>query len=142
MSFWDSSALVPLLVPEAGTPAVRALYDTQQQAPVVWWATLVEAESALARRWRNGQLGVVKYEEARARLLTLHAQWTEVQPGDAIRDAALRLLRSYPLRAADALQLAAALSAADGEPESLPFVCLDERFREAAAAEGLPLLPP
>jgi len=50
------------------------------------------------------------------------------------------LLRIHPLRAADSLQLAAALTVAEQEPSSLSFVCLDQRLAEAAIREGLPTI--
>jgi uncharacterized protein len=42
----------------------------------------------------------------------------------------------HPLRAADALQLAAAVVAAERDPPSLEFVSLDDRLLEAASREG------
>jgi hypothetical protein len=41
MTFWDSSALVPLLAREASTPTVQTVY-AQDMEVVVWWATPVE----------------------------------------------------------------------------------------------------
>jgi hypothetical protein len=58
-----------------------------------------------------------------------------VQPGDLVREQALRLLRVHTLRAADALQLAAALEWA-GAPTDADFVTFDDRLREAAVREG------
>jgi hypothetical protein len=63
-----------------------------------------------------------------------------VLPAAARRDEAMRLLRVHPLRSADALQLAAALAGADGEPSAREFVCLDARLADAAAREGLRVL--
>lgn len=58
-----------------------------------------------------------------------------------VRNQAIRLLGLHPLRAADALQLAAALVWADRRPRGHPFVCLDAGLREAAHAEGFSVLP-
>jgi len=55
-----------------------------------------------------------------------------VEPGNEICTRALRLLAVHPLRAADALQLAAALVWFRDHPAGLDFVCLDERLRTAA----------
>jgi predicted nucleic acid-binding protein len=55
---------------------------------------------------------------------------------------ATRLLRVHPLRAADALQLAAAIIAAEDDPRSLPFVTLDDRLALAAEREGFPVVDP
>jgi len=47
-----------------------------------------------------------------ARLAATSLQWTVVPPSTELSDTAERLLLAYPLRAGDALQLAAALKAA------------------------------
>jgi predicted nucleic acid-binding protein len=73
--------------------------------------------------------------------LRLSSQWTEVRPSNLVRDQASRVLLLHPLRAADALQLAAALVWAGSQTTSLEFVCLDHRLREAAAREGFQVIP-
>ena len=107
---------------------------------VVWWATQVECASAAARLRREGL--ITPGQEARA--LDLLAQlWesvVEVQPSSAVRTLAGRLLRTHPLRAADALQLAAALVWA-GTPAGDVVVTLDQRLAEAAALEGFRVVP-
>ena len=65
----------------------------------------------------------------------------EVLPADSVRASAQRLLRVHPLRAADSLQLAAALLACEQDPPSLELVCLDDRLAEAAGREGFPVVP-
>jgi hypothetical protein len=47
----------------------------------------------------------------------------------------------HPLRAADALQLAAALVWVEEQPHGEGFVSLDGRLRDAAAREGFTLVP-
>lgn len=74
-------------------------------------------------------------------LRTLHETWTEVEPANAVREQAGRILRLHPLRAADALQLAAALVWCQGDPLQQEFVCLDQRLRVAARREGFTVLP-
>ena len=49
--------------------------------------------------------------QAKSQLSALAAQWNEVLPVEAIRQTAIRLQRVHPLRAADSLQLAAAVVA-------------------------------
>lgn len=139
MMFWDSSAIVPLLLNEARTPAIVALFreDSEQ---VVWCLTVVEVGSSLARRSREG-LEPDMDETARSTLSRLAASWQEVVSLESVRARTLRLLRSHPLRASDALQLAAALLVSDERPESLPFVCLDDRLSEAARREGFSVVP-
>jgi uncharacterized protein len=66
---------------------------------------------------------------------------SEVIPSNQVRTMARRLLRLHTLRAAHALQLAAAAIAAEHEPRSLEFVCLDDRLRAAASREGFRVVP-
>jgi predicted nucleic acid-binding protein len=135
MRFWDSSAILPLLVPETRTPALEALVR-DDPAMVTWWATPVECRSALARLERDRRLDRRGCDDAERVLDAAARQWIEVPPTAAVREQACRMLRVHPLRAAEAMQLAAALVAAEFEPRSLPFITLDARLSEAAAREG------
>jgi uncharacterized protein len=139
--FWDSSAIVPLLVEEASSPAVLAAYIRDPEV-VVWWATEVECVSALARLEQEGRLTTPALSEALERLDELARAWHEVQPGERSRQVAIRLLRVHGLRAADAFQLAAAIVAAEDQPGSLPVVTLDGRLAGAAEREGFRVVDP
>lgn len=139
MRFWDSSALVSLLVAEADTPR-RLAQLRDDPVLALWWSTPVECESAMQRRVREGALDAVAARSARARLADLAGSAHEVPPSAALRTLALRLLRTHPLRAADALQLAAAVTLAAALRRQLTFACADERLAEAAETEGLALL--
>ena len=141
MRFWDSSAIVPLLVAEPVTAAVRALY-LEDQAVAVWWTTPVECASALARLERDGALRAKAAAESFRRLDALTPSWIEIEPVAEIRETARRLLRSQPLRTGDALQLAAAYLAAERRPATLGFVTLDDRLAEAADREGFVVVQP
>ena len=134
MKFWDASALVPLLLQQPQTKRVRELLAADDEL-VVWWGSAVECASAIARTHRDGHLTAAAERDARSLLDVLRKSWFEVQPGDAVREQALRLLRVHALRAADALQLAAALEWAGTPPEG-GFVTLDDRLLEAAQREG------
>ena len=135
MTFWDSSALVALLAAEPSTPTVQANYLRDPDV-VVWWGSPVECASAIARLERDGSLPPAGASESFFRLDALAPSWMEIEPSDEVREAARRFLRVHPLRAADALQLAAAFVAAERRPSTLAFVTLDERLRAAAANEG------
>jgi predicted nucleic acid-binding protein len=76
---------------------------------------------------------------ARQRLALFERASATVLPTESVRLRADRLLGLHPLRTADAFQLAAALLAAEENPENLPFVTLDERLAEAARKEGFPI---
>jgi predicted nucleic acid-binding protein len=106
---------------------------------VVWFGTLVEIESSLVRRQRDGQLPADVEHAARKRLTEITKQWTEVIPTEEVRTRAIRLLRVHQLRAADAFQLAAALIFCREQPQHLPFLTADQRLRDAASLEGFPV---
>src|SRR6266513_3169712 len=131
MKFWDSSAVVPLLVVEQQRDELLALLQRDPRM-LVWWGTPVECTAALARREREGALSVADAGAALERLRDVAVTWQEILPSDAVRSTAQRLLRVHPLRAADSLQLAAA----EHEPATLEIVSLDERLNEAASREG------
>jgi len=141
MRFWDSSAIVPLLVDESSSPGVRAEYVRDPDI-VVWWATQVECVSALARLEREARLNAAELGEALSRLDVLALAWHEVQPIDRARQVATRLLRTHGLRAADAFQLAAAIVTAEDQPGSLSLVTLDDRLAAAAEREGFRVVIP
>jgi len=101
-----------------------------------WWGTPVEITSALARREREQLLEADEVASALAAARQLADSWHEIVPSDAVRRTAERLLRVHPLRAADSLQLAAALIGADHDPATLELVCLDARLTSAARREG------
>ena len=136
MIFWDSSALVALLVTESESATRRAQLQADPEM-IVWWATPVEIESALQRRLREGSLDADAARLARERWSDLAAAWHEVNPVPSVRKLALRLLRTHPLRAADSLQLAAALSVESAGIPDLRFACDDPRLSAAAVIEGL-----
>jgi uncharacterized protein len=139
VKFWDSSAVVPLLVAEAMTAVVSEILSEDRQMHV-WWATEVECASTLARLEREGVDSVI-IESALSRLTALREDWNEISAGTGVRATARRLLRLHPLRSANALQLAAASALADGDPSSVSFLSFDDRLRHAARLEGFPLLP-
>jgi uncharacterized protein len=139
MRFWDTSALISLLVDEPPRERLFALLEEDSEV-LAWWGTPVEIASALARREREELLTAEEVAAALAASRGLSESWHEIIPSDAVRRTAERLLRTHPLRAADALQLAAALVAADHNPTSLEMVCMDERSRLAACREGFTVL--
>ncbi len=85
-------------------------------------------------------------EDAWAMLARLGNGWREVVPSGALRSHAIRLVRLHPLRAADALQLAAALDWMERAPDGAVFITADRQLGRAARAEGFdvwsPLAPP
>jgi predicted nucleic acid-binding protein len=102
--------------------------------------TRVEVLSAIARKKREQPELVALWSRAIRDVNEMAARWTEISDAVATRFHAERIVMDHPLRAADALQLGAALVAADGDPQSLELVTLDRRLAEAARREGFPVL--
>jgi predicted nucleic acid-binding protein len=139
VKFWDASAIIPLLAAEPTRE--RLLKVLEEDAEILaWWGTTVEIASALARRERERLLSAEQVEAALAAARQLADTWHEIVPSSSVRRTAERLLRVHPLRAADSLQLAAALVAADHDPGTLEIVCIDERLATAARREGFRVL--
>jgi uncharacterized protein len=139
VKFWDASAIVPLLVAESTTRFVQALARRDSDM-LAWWGSRVECASALARLERGALLDGKAAALAFDRLKQLADGWHEIEPSEIVRENAIRFLRVHPLRAADALQLAAAFIAAERRPSSLEVVTLDERLADAARREGFELV--
>jgi predicted nucleic acid-binding protein len=140
MMFWDSSALVPLLIQDTHTTEAARLLGGDSEM-TVWCATPIECEGAFARSLRRGGLDAELVSKAEARLQSLQRIWQEIDLGEAVRQTARRLIRIHDLRAADSQQLAAALTACDQQASTLPFACFDRRLRQAARAEGFRVFP-
>ena len=134
LAFWDASALVPLCVRQSITPRVVSLYKGYEA--VVWWATPVEIASALARLARMKQLDTNDWARSRRLAEDLAEAWSVIQPSDALRAKAYQLVDRHDLRAADALQLAAALGWCEDVPQGRVFLTADEKLREAAVLSG------
>ncbi|MEK7409512.1 MAG: type II toxin-antitoxin system VapC family toxin [Acidobacteriota bacterium] len=140
MSFWDPSSILPLILDEPASPVVREIMKSQE-ATTVWWGTLVECHSALERRSRTGLMSGDQKRQALQLLRQLARAWHETLPTTLLRERALRLLALHDLRAADSLQLAAALVWSGEQPHGRAFVCLDSRLRASAEHEGFTVLP-
>jgi predicted nucleic acid-binding protein len=107
---------------------------------VVWTYTATEIFSALYRRHRDRHLLDRDLDRAKSQLIHLQRAWTEVLPRQAVRQRAHRLLATHALRAADALQLAAALHVSHDSPEGEYFITFDHRLASAARKEGFIVL--
>lgn len=89
MRFWDTSAIVPLIVEEPMSEAMKASLGENREI-TVWWATWVECVAALARRSREGDGENSAAERSRAKLKTLADGWVEIQPTPKLRSLAGR----------------------------------------------------
>jgi len=139
----DTSALVKRYIDEVGSDRLRATLDTQP-APsiIVVHLIIVEVTSALTRRMREGTLTPAEYAQVQNafRFDCLNEYEIVTAVGDII-DQANRLLERHPLRAYDAVHLAAAVVANQqllaNNLAPLIFLSADERLNNAASAEGL-----
>lgn len=138
MKFWDSSALVPLFIEQPASAAVRQAIENDPDV-AYWWATPAECWSAFARLRREEVIDVREEARLLARLEEARGAWLEILPHETLRRRGGQLLRVHALRAADALQLAAALAPGDDGPRVL--VTYDERLAHAARLEGFEVLP-
>jgi predicted nucleic acid-binding protein len=130
---------VPLNVNEERSADMRALL-TSDPDQIVWWGTQTEctrrcrarpekASSPLGEAW------------ARVVLFYLIQSWSEVQPSGRLRAQAEGFLDAQPLKAADALHLAAAFVWCSGQTRDREFVCLDRQLRNAAGNVGFTVIP-
>lgn len=133
-AFWDASSLVPLCVQQSSTQGLQRL--SREHSIVVWWATSLEMRSALQRLLRIGSLTAPEHSAAAEELEYLRRSWREVQPSEAIRRHADAFLLNHPLKAADALQLAAAFVWSSGDPRGRLFISGDVQLANAARNVG------
>jgi len=139
--FWDTSALVPLFIAERSTAGAER-WLREDPDVVVWMFSRVELLSAFARRRRAEPRASRQLLAARREVQAACERWSEVTAVEQVRRHAERIVESHPVRTSDALQLGAALVAAEDEPRTLEFVTLDERLAEAAGREGFRVLGP
>ncbi len=131
--------MLPLMLNEPATPIASRLLREDGEASV-WWGTWVECAVAISRTRREGRTDAKGESNARSVLDFLSETWLEVEPSADLRLLASLLSRDYPLKAADALQLAAALRWCEGDTAGAAFVCLDRQLRRAASEEGFDVL--
>lgn len=140
MRFWDSSAVVPLLVHQKASPLADDWLG-QDSEIAIWTLTPIEVLSAVRRLVRERALTEALGAEAEQRADELARACHVVVDVEGAKDQARRLLRLHQLRAADALQLAAALLWSRGSPTAKTFHTFDERLAAAAAREGFRAVP-
>jgi predicted nucleic acid-binding protein len=133
-AFWDSSALVPLCVIERTTQAAQTLSAKYDMA--VWWAAPVEMRGAFARLLRLRLLTLTGQVEAQVTLDQMRRVWHEVYPSEQLRDLAERLVDRFPLKAADAQQLAAAMTWCLNRPRGRVLISGDTQLLNAAGELG------
>lgn len=139
MRFFDASALAKRYIRAEGTNDVNRWL--RESRPAACRLTEAELSSAFARRVREGTMSTAARVAALGRV---HDDLRRIHVVELVSVVVTRvhdLLARYPLRAADSLQLAAALCLAEGVGRPIEFVVYDERLADAARAEQLRVLP-
>ncbi len=140
MRFWDSSAIVPLLVLEEETDLCLKALDIDPEA-MVWTMSQVEVFSAICRRVREGFLSEDSLDPIKKRMHVFFDSAFEIVSIQKVKDRALRLLQVHSLKAADALQLASALVVTQEDPIRMPIMSFDNQLNQAAKREGFAVNP-
>jgi predicted nucleic acid-binding protein len=141
VKFWDTSALIPLIVDEPATPDMHRLLADDRDV-IVWMLTSVELLSTLGRLGRAAPDLTDLLPGVRLDALELFRRWAAVSHVEGVRRRAERLVGVHPLTAADAMQLGAAILASGDRPETLDFVTLDQPLGRCAQLEGFRVHPP
>ena len=131
--YFDTSALVPLLVVEAGSRAARELWDRAARVASVR-LLYPEARAALAQGQRTGRLTPRQLRSAVRRLEDLYQQFDLVELDATLAEDAGDLAETYGLRGHDAVHLAAARRLDDAE---LVVAAGDSALLTAAQRLGL-----
>lgn len=141
LRFWDTSALVPLIVEERSSRDFRDLVREDRKI-VVWSLSRVEILGTLARKRREGDLSPEHFRTARDRLDAAWERWGHVFDLDAVGERAERLVVEYAISSADALQLGSALLAFEDRPRNRGFVVVDAGLARVARREGFTVFGP
>jgi uncharacterized protein len=136
MKFWDTSAIVPLLIEEENSEVVAPIF-LEDTSMVVWWGTSIECISAISRLEREAKITAKQANQIITQFNEIRVSWREIQAINLVKQHAERILKVHPLRAQDAQQLAACIVASSNH--MMEFVTLDKRLDIAARKEGLKL---
>jgi predicted nucleic acid-binding protein len=138
----DSSVLVKRHVPEVGSGWFRGIADPASGNMIMTVrVSVIEMFSALNRRVREGSLDAGTYAALAADVESVcTAEYRLIELSPQVAGRARVVMEGHPLRAYDAIQLAAALTANDtllmaGLP-ALIFLSADVRLLGAAQSEG------
>lgn len=131
IAFFDTSALVKLLIDEPGTAQAAAAWE-DSDGPVASMLAYPEAAAAVARAWRGRRLTDDEAEQARWVLRGLVRAARLVPPSRKLLWNAAYLAQDHFLRGYDAVHLASALTSG-----AEVVVTGDHELAAAAATAGL-----
>lgn len=133
IAYFDTSAVVPLLVQEAGSERANLLWNEADRIASVR-LVYAEGRAALAMAARLGRIDQIALRLAVDELDRLYQQMDHIEVTDTLIWRAGVLAEDYSLRGYDAVHLAAAEVL---RAESLVFVAGDDLFCKAAEILGL-----
>ena len=133
IAYFDTSAVVPLLVAEAGSARAASLWDSADRV-VSARMLYPEGRAALAQAHRLGRLTPRQLREVVTELDSHFDQLDLVEIDDTLARRAGELAELHGLRGYDAVHLAAADRVRDPD---LVLVAGDGSLLDAARAEGI-----
>lgn len=143
----DTSALLKYYHPETGSDRVIGLVGRADTILFVSDLTIIEMQSAFAKKVRIGVIAYSTYEGSRRRFEadTVSGRFLIVEIAQPHKESAISLLKkhalTYALRTLDALQLAVAVDLqTQGRLDY--FVTADDRFSKVVQLEGIKVINP
>lgn len=131
--YFDTSAVVPLVIAEESTARCRMLWRSADVA-VTSALTFVEAHAAIAQAHRMERLDASAVEAASGQMDALWREFTVISPDEEAILEAARLAHTQSLRGYDAVHCATALRVAD---EDFAAAAGDRRLLDAWHHLGL-----
>jgi predicted nucleic acid-binding protein len=132
IAYFDTSALVKLVVPEVGSSTARAIWDGAARG-ITSRLTYAEARAALAAAWRLRRLTPDAHMDAKGMLEEWLDEMQVIDATSSVVHEAGDLAERYALRGYDAIHLASAL----GYGAPLTFATWDEDLAVAARTTGM-----
>lgn len=136
IAYMDTSALVKNYLDEAGSEAVRHVWETSS---AIATSSVAYAES-MATFHRKRREGSVAEDVLITVADTFRGDWPTidvVELSDGLNSLIDRLVAAHPLRGFDVIHLASAALIGETSAAEQLFVCADRRLLDAAASEGL-----
>src|SRR5579862_376040 len=136
MLYLDTSALVKLYLIETDGEGIASTVETNAEWLFTSIVTYAETIATLARALRENRISRANYNR---QIRAFQSDWEAlhvIELTPAVLARARSLIERHRLRGFEAIHLCSALWI--GSPE---FACFDARLREAAAEEGLAVLP-
>ena len=133
IAYFDTSALLPLIIDEPSTPVCQRFWNEASRVASVR-LLYAEACAALARAHRMARLTTTQLDEAMEALEEIVAELDHVEVTDELVRTAGALARTHGLRGYDAVHLGAGWNVSD---DDVVFVTGDSNLATAAQALGI-----